>query len=310
MKKYLTTIIAIAFLTTAAWAQTVKRTTKTPSFFVPNGALKNSSDAEKLSSVRTNRQNRNTLLISDSPSLLTGTRYEAAPIERILQKQTPFAKAKLAEYKNDIVRSYTLSPYDLQVILQSEYSTINKETLQMEEILKYLKTASPAYRLANFRIDRQISQDMVKNRKRYGKLKQKFAEIIDNEPKNKNIYIIEAKNNLFWLHYGLSGQWQNNWQGYTHGYQFKNIAYISIFNHEYSHLFSYYRQHLNMLENRRIYAPDRTANFYIEPDTVQLYQQLFDSYISDLNRIGKGLDINNHLLLRQINEMQDKTISI
>lgn len=310
MKKYITTLIAIAFLTTAAWSQTVKRTAKTPIFFVPDSVLKNKTDAERLASGRTGGYNRNTLSISPQTSPLSRIHYNAAPIDNILQKQTPFSKIKINEYKSDILSSYALFPTDLQILLQSEYDTINKETLRMEAVLQYLKNASPAYRLANFQINRQISQDMVENRKHYKKLKQKFAEIMENSPKNQNIYIIKAKNDLFWKHYELSKQWKYNWKGYTQGYHFKNVTYISVFNHEYTHLFSYYRQHLNMLKDRRIFAPDKTAAFYIEPNIVHIYQQLFDDYLNDLNRIGKGLDINNPHLLRQLNEMQDKTISI
>lgn len=314
MKKYLTIMAGIMFLSTAVLAQTVNRTVKTPSFFMPENALKNKNDAEKLSLMKTTLYKHGSAASitsnSNTISPLPDIRYAPASIETILEKQKNLPKNDLNKYKKSIVRSYKLSLDDLQKILQWEYENINKETLRMEAVLRHLKTAAPSYRFANFKIEKQISQDMVKNRKRYKKLQQKFKEIIESEPKNQSIYIIEARNDLFWLHYGLSEQWQNNWRGYTSGYHFKDITYISIFNHEYSHLFSYYRQHLNMLKNRRIPAPDMTAHFYINQDTVNTYQRLFDEYINDLNRIGKGLDVNNPLLLRQLDDMQNKKISI
>ena len=127
--------------------------------------------------------------------------------------------------------------------------------------------------------------------------------------RNKKIYIIEAKNHLFWIRYELPDEGINGFS-IKGNYHFKDVTYISIFDSKYRHLFSYNRQHINMLKNRRIPAADKTSDFYIDSHTVNIYQQLFDDYINDLNRIGKGLDINNPQLLRQLDEMQDKTISI
>ena len=297
------------FLLPAVSAQTVKRTAKSPSFFVPDNALKSKTEAEKLSVSRRKIIRGGATNVNNSGEAFESINFYKAPIDAILKEQSEFSSDKLAKYKKDIVNSYKLSVYDLQKLLQREYRNINKETVRMEAVLQHLKTASPAYRFANFQIDRQISQDMVKNRKRYKKLKEKFAEITEREKTNAIIYIIEAKNDLFWKRHELSKQRQYGWRGYTSGYHFKDITYISLFDDKYGYLFSYYRQHLNMLENRRISAPDRITGFYIDITTVNIYQKLFDDYITDLNRVGKGLDINNPQLLRQLNEMQDETIS-
>lgn len=297
------------FLLPAVSAQTVKRTAKSPSFFVPDNALKSKPEAEKLSVSGRKIIRGGATNVNNSGETFESIRFDKAPIDAILKKQSEFSSGELARYKKNIVNSYKLSVYDLQKLLQREYRNINKETARMEAVLQHLKTASPAYRFANFQIDRQISQDMVKNRKRYKKLKEKFAEITEGKKTDAITYIIEAKNDLFWKHHELSKQWQYGWKGYIRGYHFKNITYISLFDDKYDYLFSYYRQHLNMLKNRRILAPIGTDSFYIDNNTVNIYQKLFDDYITDLNRVGKGLDINNPQLLRQLDEMQDETIS-
>ena len=321
MKRYLIIILITLFFTPFTAAQVVKRTTKTPNFFVPGSVMKSKTDAEKLSSAGNKGVIRggpasisNIGTVRGEPASVRSTSgikenisFTNAPVDTILNEQTQFSKDKLKEYKKNIVNSYRLSASDLQKLLQREYDNINGETIRMEAVLEHLKTATPAYRLANFQIEQQISQDMIKNRKRYKKIKEKFTEIIQNTPKGKNIYIIEAKDNLFWIRYELS---KYPGSGYVHGYHFKDITYISVFDKDYSYLFSYYRQHLNMLKNQRILAPTATQNFYIDTNIVKKYQQLFDWYLKDLNRISKGLDVNNPLLLKQLDEMQDKTISI
>lgn len=318
MRKYLIIFIFILFTVPCVWGQTIKRTTKSPTFFVPNDTLKSKSktEKEKLSATKNKNYTRGniahikqtTVESTDTlPKEHLNMRYDKAPVDEILKAQPYSSKEELSEYKKSIVNSYALSVQDLQQLLQKEYDDVNEETLRMEAALRYLKTASPAYQLANFQLETQISQDMIKSRKHYKTIKQRFSEITEKQ-KNKRIYIIEAKNNLFWI-YELRNKATN---GFRVGgdYHFKDVTYISIFDTAYNHLFSYYRQHLNMLKNRRIPAPDRTDDSYIDTETVKMYQQLFDDYINDLNRIGKGLDINNPLLLRQLNEMQDKTISI
>lgn len=313
MKKYLLILMLTMMMSPCVFAQAVKRTTKNPNFFVPEGALRNNTGTEKLSFVK-KQQNRNTLAISEQKTALKGVQFEAAPIEDILKKQSYLSKQQLYTYRNDIVHSYKLTIGDLQKLLQREYESVNKETIRMEAVLQHLKTASPAYRLANLQIEKQISQDMVKNRRRYKKLKQKFTEIIEKESVNKNIYVLEAKNDMFWRRYELSKiLGQSRHTGYVQwkaSHHFRDVTYISIFDSDYSYVFSYYRQHLNMLQNRRIAAPNKISGFYIEQNVVNIYQKLFDGYLDDLNRIGKGLDVINPVLLRQLNEMQDKNISI
>lgn len=310
MRKYLIIIIFILFVVPCVWGQTIKRTTKSPTFFVPHDTFKNKTEKERLSAPQKQNYIRGSVAHIErttAQSTTANIRYDKAPVDEILKAQSNFSEEKLSDYKKNIVNSYSLSVRDLQQLLQKEYDDVNEETLRMEAALRYLKTASPAYKLANFQLETQISQDMTNSRKHYKMIKQKFSEITEKQ-KNKRIYIIEAKNNLFWI-YELRNKATN---GFSVGgdYHFKDITYISIFDTAYNHLFSYYRQHLNMLKNRRIPAPDRTDDSYIDTETVKMYQQLFDDYINDLNRIGKGLDINNPLLLRQLNEMQDKTISI
>ena len=48
MKKYWVILISLILLAPCVWAQTFKRTTKTPGFFVPKGALQTGNKPEKL----------------------------------------------------------------------------------------------------------------------------------------------------------------------------------------------------------------------------------------------------------------------
>ena len=303
----------IIFTAPCVWGQIVKRTTKAPTFFVPNGSLKAKTDAEKLSAIKKPAHTRGGVAHIEKPTEVSTAyypeiQYEKAPIDSILKKQKDFSKEMLSNYRQKIVNSFAIYSDELEKLLRYEYEKVNQETLRMKGALDYIKAATPAYRLANYQLDAQISQDMVKSRKHYKKIKQKLAEII-SEQKNKKVYIIEAKNNLFWIHYKLLDEKISGFN-IKGNYHFKDVTYISIFDNKYNHLFSYNRQHINMLKNRRIPAADKTADFHIDIHTVNTYQQLFDDYINDLNRIGKGLDINNPQLLRQLDEMQDKTISI
>lgn len=320
MRKYLIIFIFILFTVPCVWGQTIKRTTKSPTFFVPNDTFKNKTEKEKLSATKNKNYTRGniahikqtTVESTDTlPKEHLNMRYDKAPVDEILKAQPYLSKEQLSEYKKSIVNSYALSVQDLQQLLQKEYDDVNEETLRMEAALRYLKTASPAYQLANFQLETQISQDMTNSRKHYKTIKQRFSEIIKKQ-ESKKVYIIEAKSSLFWDLYEQIKSMKKNENGikfYLHSHPVY-VTYISIFDDKYNRQFSYYRQHLNMLKNRRIPAPDRTDDSYIDTETVKMYQQLFDDYINDLNRIGKGLDINNPLLLRQLNEMQDKTISM
>ena len=81
--------------------------------------------------------------------------------------------------------------------------------------------------------------------------------------------------------------------------------FISIFDYEHNHVFSYRRTHVDSNQNRRILAAP-SGNKEIDED----YQKLFDDYRADLRRIGYGLDITNPTLLRQIGEMKNRVITV
>lgn len=319
MKRYLIIILITLFFTPFAAAQVVKRTTKTPNFFVPGSVMKSKTDAEKLSSAATANPKGGVGKISPnvtpspSPSVLR-LHFKKAPIDEILGKQSSLSKNDKINYIKAVVNSFTLYPSDLDQLLQSELNTVNQETVRMKNIMQTLRNSSWAYQLANFELKRQISQDMVKNRKHYKKIKQRFTEIIKETPPNSPLYIVEAKNPLFWKNFEVLKLMiakkkfgAISWKGSNH---FKEVSYITIFNSDYKHLFSYYRQHLNMLKQKRIIAPGEVGKYRIGQREINIYQQLFDGYLTDLNRIGKGLDINNPQLLRQLNEMQNRQISI
>ena len=314
MKKYLLIILLTLLITPFATAQVVKRTTKTPSFFVPDKALKQASEKETIPSAPL-RTVGGAGAISNtfSPSSFR-MQYKKAPIDDILKKQLTLSKSDKARYKQSIVKSFTLYPNDLNNLLQKELDIVNQETVRMQNIVQNLKRSSWAYQLANFELKRQISQDMVKNREHYKKIKQKFTKIINDTPEDQPVYIVEAKNQLFWQTYEvikivtekkLFGSF--HWQGSNH---FKDVTFISIFDSNCKHLFSYYRQHLNMLKQKKITAPQQVGKLKIGQREVNIYQNLLNGYLTDLNRIGKGLDITNPQLLRQLNEMQNRQLSI
>ena len=65
-----------------------------------------------------------------------------------------------------------------------------------------------------------------------------------------------------------------------------------------------------MLKQKKITAPQQVGKLKIGQREVNIYQNLLNGYLTDLNRIGKGLDITNPQLLRQLNEMQNRQLSI
>lgn len=202
-----------------------------------------------------------------------------------------------------ITNSYAFYPSDLQILLKKQFDLLNQETLQMRAILNNMKTRSSAYKLANYGIKKQITDDMVIVRKQYKNIKETYKKIVKNIPSDKLIYVIEG-NWMYWVEYdekGISG---------IHFYRKPNNSFINIFSHEYKWLMSYPKFHDNVLKYSRIIAPTETEKFVIDKDAVNIYQKLFDDYLHDLNRIGKGLDINNQDLLRQLDEMQDKDKSM
>lgn len=202
-----------------------------------------------------------------------------------------------------ITNSYAFYPSDLQILLKKQFDLLNQETLQMRAILNNMKTRSSAYKLANYGIKKQITDDMVIVRKQYKNIKETYKKIVKNIPSNKLIYVIEG-NWMYEVKHRGRGKSTVSFQP-TGDY-----SCINIFSHEYKWLMSYPKFHDNVLKYSRIIAPTETEKFVIDKDAVSIYQKLFDDYLYDLNRIGKGLDINNQQLLRQLDEMQDKDKSM
>ena len=56
-----------------------------------------------------------------------------------------------------------------------------------------------------------------------------------------------------------------------------------------------------MLQNRRIDTP-KTRNERVNNS----FQKLFDDYLTDIKRIGTGLDITNQDMFGKINEMKNE----
>ena len=107
--------------------------------------------------------------------------YSPAPVDKILQKQFATADA-VQKYKNNIVRSYTLSPQQLQNMLESEYAEINRETERMQKIKQNWRSFSYPYRLVNYKLTAQISDEITQSRKKYAKRKKRFEKLLADTP--------------------------------------------------------------------------------------------------------------------------------
>ncbi len=227
--------------------------------------------------------------------------YPPAPIEKILKKQT-WREKDLEKYQANITRSYSLSSEQLKKMLDAEYAKINSETKRMQKIKQNWHTLSYAYQFANYKLNEQISEEITQSRKQFAKRKAHFNVLLKNTPATEKIYLIESTDPLF-FYQSIRGSSSNTKGKYI---QIKHSAYpvyyISVFNHKYQHLFTYQRQHVDMLQKRRIVTFLKTKNERVN----RSFQKLFDDYLVDLKRIGAGLDITNRDMLTKLNDMQDE----
>lgn len=327
MKKGLIITIFVLSLsiTSLVEAKGVKHTLKKPSFFVPEQTLKQANKPEKVPTgqqmlKRASMQNADsptadllaerqtggsTYITSNYPFSPAAAKphiaYKTAPIDKILAKQ-PIAPDQLKTYKESIVRSYYLLPSELKTVLQDEADTINADTKRMIDVKQNWHNQSPAFRAANYKLNEQISTEIAQSRKNYLNRKKSYENLIKKTPASERISVIEATNELFLifsLHMKNSGPMH-----VSRAQTSQNLHFISVFDSKFNHVFSYHRKHIKPNKNRRIYAA-KSGN----PKIDAIYQPLFDSYLSDLERIGAGLDINNPILLRQISQMQNKVVS-
>lgn len=326
MKKYIFALFILLVLSAAltAKAQTAGRVRKQPNFFVPEKTLQQTHKAEKLPTAQQMLQHAqrsaelddsdNSLYSESASTTLSAQPYQpqqprkkmktqSAPIDDILKKQ-PIGEYSKEQYKKNILTSYYLLPRELKEILQKEADSINADTKRMIAIKNNWKTQSPAFKFANYRLNAQISAEMTQTVKNFKNRKKKFDELLKKAPPGKRIAIIEATDPIFWH---ISNQ-KNNKSISSYNVTGQKVSqplhYVSVFDHNFDHLFSYHRKHINLSKNRRI-AASQSGN----PKIDKIYQNLFDSYLADLGRISSGLDINNPILLRQIGEMQNKTVS-
>lgn len=238
------------------------------------------------------------LLLSNVSS--AAEKYQAAPIDKILQKNF-FSGEKAQKYAAGIVNSYTLYPQQLNDILQQEYQTINAETLRMQKIKQQWSQMPAVYRMANYKLTEQISTDIAQSRKKYLGRKNKFAEFIKQAPRSRQVYIIESTDPSFFFISMKNNSDFRQKSGFYLSSSAHGIHYLSLFDNEYNHVFTYHRQHVNMIKNRRFVVAN-TRNQRVNRE----YQQIFDDYITDLQRIGSGLDINSRLLLQKLSEMKNE----
>ena len=329
MKKYIWFLMLVFLLQPLIplQAQNIKHVQKTPSFFVPQQILSQANKAEKvpsgqqiLQNAKLRAQEKNAVSeISGSTGTLpqnnyasasynrtsgiTKMRTKPAPVDEILQKQpiTPTAKK---QYKDSILTSYYLTPGELKKILQAETASINADTKRMIVLKNSWQNKSPAFKFVNFRLNEQISTEITLTNKNYKNRKAKFDVLLQKTPADKRIPIIEATNPLFW-HKTVNENHRNLLSYRVRQAQTsQDLHYVSVFTPDYRHAFTYHRKHINPNRNRRLPAA-KSGN----PKIDNIYQAMFDGYISDLGRISAGLDITNQVLLRQISEMQNQTVS-
>lgn len=299
-------------------AAEVSRGAKTPSFYVPNGALRTTSPDKSSLMVTFKKRNpgtiyRPTAQKSDSFYLKRKTHFKPVPIDKILQKdaihcdgcsesELKLVKHNVKEirqrFKSSIIYALTLKKTDLLNLLKQEFQTINEETKQIIAIKNNFNNASPAYRLANFQLQTQISKEIVPRNKQLKKLKKAFNQILANLPDSEDIYLIGTKDPSFLF---LNEIYDTKKVAYL-----DIVTYVSLFNQKFEHLLTYTRMHEDVLKYSKIYTPTK----FFEADITNLFQQLFDDYITDLSRIGRGLDVTNPNLLRMLDDMQDKNLSL
>ncbi len=304
-----------------ATGQAVVRTDKKPEFFVPkSGSVKSlenvntvknraSGTMEHVSGNKQVSSHENIFSLGGSNSKhKIKVKFKPAPVDRILAKQD-FGMMRnfifggnngIKEYEQSIIHAYSMTVKDLDLILQNEYETINQETRRMRKIQKHFNTMPEAYRYANFMLPAQISDEMTGVRREFSERKKQYEDFIKKTPKSKKVFIIIAKHPLFMTMNGGNVMVIPGYKGPADG-----VTFVSLFNNEYEHIFTYMRKHSNMLENRGIDAVS-TTNGKVN----QIYQNLFNAYIYDLRRIGAGLDVTNQVLLRQISEMTDDYVTM
>ena len=238
-----------------------------------------------------------------------------APVDAILAKQ-PLPKNRLEHYKKSIIRSFALLPKDLKAVLQKELRSIDYETKSMQQIKAGWERQTSVYKFANYQLIEQIDRGIITSRKNYKQRKQVFANLLKNAPADQYISVIESTDDLFNnIHHvtqsapNASPKMKDTIVKFVGGHvpasgSTRNY-YVSIFDYEYNHVFSYRRTHVDSNQNRRILAA-KSGNKEID----KYFQSLFDDYRADLRRIGYGLDITNPILLRQIGEMQNRVITV
>ncbi len=240
--------------------------------------------------------------------------FRQAPIDAILAKQ-PLPKKRLEHYKKRIIRSFALLPKDLKAILQKELRSIDHETKRMQQVKAEWERQTSVYKFANYQLIPQIDRGIITSRKNYKQRKRVFANLLKNAPADKYISVIESTDGLFSTIHNVTQSAPD-----TSPKMKENIAkfvgvrvpalessrnyYISIFDHNHNHVFSYRRMHVDSNQKRRIMAA-QSGNKEIDKS----FQKLFDDYRSDLRRIGYGLDITNPTLLRQIGEMKNQVLT-
>lgn len=272
--------IYLAFTAMAANAQK-------PSFFVPDNAFKTPVEKPAIMP-RLNRgagmaASRNT----NSPQPIFNKRkmsIKQAPVDEIA-KANHLTDAYIKSIKN----SFALSKAQLNTLLQDEFARINNNTAQLHQIINQWPQQSKAYQLANYMIKDQSSQEITQSRRQMKETKDNYQKLLAETEENDKVYIIEAQNPDLYLqqHGSIKGHW-------------KKVTYISVFNNEKKHIFTYNRLHQDMLEDKQI--PKIRQHEY------EFFYQSFDNYLTDLRRIGQGLDVQNPTLLKQMSEMEDIVI--
>lgn len=289
-------ILIIYWIIIAAWIYlaftAIAANAKKPSFFVPEGTFNTSADKTRIIP-KTNRNGG--IAATHNDNSLHFTAHNKLNVRKMNVIPAPVDEiAKInhlpKSYTQSIVKSFTLSKTQLNRLLQDEFNRINQNTGQLRQILSQWPTQSKAYKLANYLIQDQSSQEITKSRRQMKDIKEKYQQFLTSSGSDGKFYIIEAKDPSLYLltdHSLIKGH-------------LDKITYISVFDNSKKHVFSYNRLHQDMLEDKQIPK--------INQPEYATYYQSFDDYLSDLRRIGQGLDVKNPTLLRQIGEMEDVVI--
>lgn len=120
MKKYLLVLFLMMFLCPSIGAQTFKRTTKMPSFFVPKGALQTENKPEKLVPIEVMQR----MLLERNPEMMA--EYRRREQEKALEKQRKEQEEALERQNKELEEAHERHHREHMQAVQKEQEEFKK----------------------------------------------------------------------------------------------------------------------------------------------------------------------------------------